>query len=160
MATLYETDFYTWTQDQAARLRRLQVADNGLDIPHLAEEVADLGRSELNRVRSLLTQVLVHYLKAAIDAESQAQAHWRSEAVVFQNDAVETFTPGMRQAIDVARLYDRAVKLLRRQLAPYGIEPGPLPACCPLDLDALLAADFDDAAAFEACRDALAQSRA
>jgi len=160
MDALYDRDFYTWTQDQAARLRRLQSADNGLDIPHLAEEVADLGRSELNRVRSLLIQVLVHYLKAAIDADSQVQAHWRSEAVVFQNDAVESFTPGMRQAIDVGRLYARAVKLLRRQLAPYGIEPGPLPERCPLDLDALLAADFDDAAAIEAFRAAIAEARA
>jgi hypothetical protein len=39
---LYDTDFYAWPQDQAAKLR--EVRDNRLDAENLAEEVADLGQ--------------------------------------------------------------------------------------------------------------------
>jgi hypothetical protein len=39
----YETDFYTWTQAQAAALCAKDVA--ALDLEHLAEEIADLGQS-------------------------------------------------------------------------------------------------------------------
>ena len=43
---LYEEDFYAWTQDQAASLRRLEAERwNGpLDLAHLAEEVEVWGR--------------------------------------------------------------------------------------------------------------------
>ena len=47
---LYDTDFYAWTQDQARKLR--EVRDNRLDAEHLAEEVADLGKSELRAVKA------------------------------------------------------------------------------------------------------------
>jgi hypothetical protein len=36
----YDTDFYAWTQAQAAAIRAKEVA--ALDIEHLAEEVEDL----------------------------------------------------------------------------------------------------------------------
>jgi hypothetical protein len=39
----YDTDFYAWTQQQAAALRAKDWA--AVDIEHLAEEVDDLGAS-------------------------------------------------------------------------------------------------------------------
>jgi hypothetical protein len=36
-ATLYDTDYYAWTQDQAERLRRL-IGDNRIEAELLAEE--------------------------------------------------------------------------------------------------------------------------
>ena len=55
---LYATDFYAWTKDQAAALRRL--ADerwNGpLDLAHLAEEVEDLGDTRRDAARSQVRQ--------------------------------------------------------------------------------------------------------
>ncbi len=57
---LYAEDFYAWTQDQAAALRRLaQVRWNGpLDLEHLADEVEDLGRSDRNAARSPLQRMI------------------------------------------------------------------------------------------------------
>jgi DNA-binding PucR family transcriptional regulator len=64
-AILYDKDFYAWTRAQADALRRLASERwNGpLDLEHLAEEVEDLGRSELSTVRSQLERVLEHLLK-------------------------------------------------------------------------------------------------
>jgi hypothetical protein len=41
---LYNTDFYTWTQHQAARWREGAVTE--LDLVHLAEEIKSVGMSQ------------------------------------------------------------------------------------------------------------------
>jgi Domain of unknown function DUF29 len=53
-ASLYDTDYYAWTQDQAATLRELAASRSNmrLDLSQLAEEVEDLGRNELRTVSS------------------------------------------------------------------------------------------------------------
>ncbi|GAB6843622.1 hypothetical protein HNR00_001147 [Methylorubrum rhodinum] len=59
--TAYEHDFYTWTQEQGARLRAGDVS--GLDFANLAEEVESLGRSQFDSLVSLWCIVLLHMLK-------------------------------------------------------------------------------------------------
>ena len=76
--SLYERDFYSWTQDQAEQLRTLR--DNRLDAEHLAEEVADLGRGQLEKVIGNLRQCLVHLIKAAAQPESPHVYEWIGEA--------------------------------------------------------------------------------
>jgi hypothetical protein len=56
----HETDFYTWTQEQAALLRRVPRGAFALDIDNLAEEIEDIGRGEIREVSSLPRQVLMH----------------------------------------------------------------------------------------------------
>jgi hypothetical protein len=57
---LYEDDFYAWTRGQAKALRCL--ADSrpnvALDFEHLIEEVADLGTSQRDAVRSQLRRII------------------------------------------------------------------------------------------------------
>jgi len=62
---LYATDYYAWTREQAAALRRLAAsrADLPLDLDHLAEEVAGLGKSERRAARSQMRRLLEHLLK-------------------------------------------------------------------------------------------------
>ena len=57
----YNTDFYGWTQEQAALLRAGRLTD--LDIENLIEEVETMGRSEKRELASRLTVLLVHLLK-------------------------------------------------------------------------------------------------
>jgi Domain of unknown function DUF29 len=61
-ASLYERDFYAWTQDQAATLRTWpeRLRPSALDIEHLAEEIEDLGSAQRNAVQSLIYQILLH----------------------------------------------------------------------------------------------------
>jgi hypothetical protein len=69
--------------------------------------------------------------------------HWWSEIVAFQTDAQHRFAPSMRQRIDLAALYARAVL----QIVPLrygGREPLPAPTICPVTLDELLTASSDE----------------
>jgi hypothetical protein len=64
----YDTDFYRWTQAQAATLRdeALQwLADLDLDLDHLAEEIESLGNEQAHAVESHLIILVQHLLKCA-----------------------------------------------------------------------------------------------
>jgi Domain of unknown function DUF29 len=62
---LYENDFYAWTRDQAKALRRLAATRPNveIDFEHLIEEVADLGVSQRDAVRSQVRRIIEHCLK-------------------------------------------------------------------------------------------------
>ena len=60
---LYEEDFYAWTQQQAGLLRRMPLTSNSVDAEHVAEEIEDLGRSELRTAQSLVEHIIEHLLK-------------------------------------------------------------------------------------------------
>ena len=60
-ATAYANDFYTWTQEQGARLRSGDLP--GLDRENLAEEIESLGKSQFAGLVSALRVVLLHMLK-------------------------------------------------------------------------------------------------
>ena len=57
----YDTDFYTWTQQQAAALRAKDWP--GLDVANLAEEIGSLGNEQAHAVESHLVIALTHLLK-------------------------------------------------------------------------------------------------
>src|SRR3546814_1610136 len=78
-AELYDTDFYAWTKAQADRLRRLEAtrANLDLDLPRLAEEVEDLGKSERNTLRSHLRRIIEHCLKLEWSPATDPRGSWR-----------------------------------------------------------------------------------
>ncbi|MBI5164930.1 MAG: DUF29 domain-containing protein [Magnetospirillum sp.] len=141
-APLHDADFFRWTEEQAAALRSMP-RSNVLDSDNLAEEIEDMGRAELNKVASLLTQVLTHLLKLAIDPAAPAREHWVDEILAFQADARRAFSPGMRERLEIAELWYDAVRRAAAALAEAGRPEVVLPAHCPLDLDTLLRRDFD-----------------
>ena len=55
-STLYERDFFAWTQDQAAALRRAQQdrINAPIDWAHLADELEELGGSIKDAIQSHL----------------------------------------------------------------------------------------------------------
>lgn len=57
----YDTDFYAWTQAQVDALRAKDWA--ALDLPHVIEEIADLGNEQRHAVESHLRILLAHLLK-------------------------------------------------------------------------------------------------
>lgn len=57
----YETDFYLWTQQQAALLRQGELSV--LDTVHLIDELEDMGASNRRALGSYLELVLLHLLK-------------------------------------------------------------------------------------------------
>jgi len=138
---LYDFDILLWSERQAALLRQaadgVRVNTEAPDWPNIIEEIESVGRSELNAVQSLLVQALLHDLKIAAWPQSRDVPHWRAEGRGFRDDAAAAFTPSMRQRIDVAKLYQRALHRLPDSMD--GQPPLPVLATCPNTLDELLA---------------------
>jgi hypothetical protein len=136
----YDSDILSWSERQAELLRRhaagerINAAD--LDWPNIIEEVADVGRNTLRACRSHLLQALLHDLKAAAWPQSRDVPHWRSEARIARINAADAFAPSMRQYIDVADLYAKAVRAMPD--AVDGQPPLSVGAVCPVTLDELL----------------------
>lgn len=138
----YDIDILTWSERQAALLRRMGAGErvnDQVDWENVAEEVESVGRSQLAQGKSLLVQAIVHMLKAQAWPHSRDVPHWRAEARGFRGDAADIFTPSMRQRIDVAELYARALQRLPERIGDQ--EPLPVPDQCPVTLDDLLSDD-------------------
>jgi hypothetical protein len=60
-ATLYDTDFYAWTNEQAALLRAGRLSE--ADLENIAEEIESMGKSERRELVSRLAVLLHHLLK-------------------------------------------------------------------------------------------------
>ena len=140
MTDLYEADILTWSERQAELLRRVaagESANESPDWPNIIEEIESVGNEQLHAVTSLLVQALVNMLKAEAWPLSREVPHWQSEARLFRGDAADRFSPSMRQRINLARIYRRALRGLPDTI--NGQPPLPLPEICPVTLDELLA---------------------
>ncbi len=73
----YETDFYLWTQQQAALLRQGEFNRVALDFANIAEEIESMGRRERHSIRSYLSNVIMHLLKWRYQPERRGTS-WRS----------------------------------------------------------------------------------
>ena len=71
----YDTDFYAWTQAQAAALRAKEWKT--LDVEHLAEEIADVGNALRFTIESHLERLLLHLLKYRYDPAPDPRRLWR-----------------------------------------------------------------------------------
>ena len=60
-ASLHDSDFYAWTNQQAALLRAGSL--DSADIERIAEEIESMGRSEKRELFSRLAMLLMHLLK-------------------------------------------------------------------------------------------------
>ncbi|MEH2302671.1 MAG: DUF29 domain-containing protein [Nostoc sp.] len=69
---LYETDFYTWTQEQVSLLKTQQW--DQLDTVNLIEEIETLGRRERQELRNRLGVLLGHLLKWQFQAEKRSNS--------------------------------------------------------------------------------------
>jgi len=136
---LYDADILLWSEQQSKLLRRR--AANALDWDNLAEEIADVGRSELHSVMSHLRLALLHDLKAEAWPLARDEPHWRAEARLHRDQARDRFTPGMAQRIDIAKLYRQARRGLPETID--GTNPLPLPASCPVTLEEMLSEDTE-----------------
>lgn len=75
----YDTDFYRWSRDQAAHLKKQEFAK--LDIDNLIEEIESLGRSERSALESYLANLFLHLLKI----KYQPKKHSRSWDLSVKN---------------------------------------------------------------------------
>jgi hypothetical protein len=143
LTALYASDILDWSERQATLLRRFASADRVndaiIDWENVIEEIESVGRAELHAVESLLTQALLHLLKAEAWSDSLAVPGWEAEARLFLRQARRRFTPSMRQRLSVAELYADALAGLPEAID--GQAPMSVASECPVALDALLGTD-------------------
>ena len=111
-ASLYQSDFYTWTQRQAAIIREGRVAD--ADLANIAEEIESLGRSQVAELRSRYTVHCLNLLKKIVQPERDGRS-WTT-TIVGQRLELERLlgdNPGLkpRRPIVFAQAYRDARKL-------------------------------------------------
>lgn len=125
------------TEPAAARLAAGERVNDQVDWGNVVEEIESAGNEQLHAVSSLLTQALIHRLKAIGWPNARDVDNWPADAERFRGDAIDRFAPSMRQRLDVASIYRRA---LRAVPARMDGNP-PLPPECPWSLDELLSDD-------------------
>jgi Domain of unknown function DUF29 len=105
----YDTDFYAWTQAQAAAIRA--GAWDAVDRVHLAEEVEDVGKSERRALTSHLRVLLTHLLKWEYQPERRSDS-W-TDSMLHAQIEVQTIleeSPSLRPELPafIARAYAQA----------------------------------------------------
>jgi hypothetical protein len=140
----YDEDFYAWTQEQAELLRRGPAAANRLDYDLIAEEIEDLGKSELHTVQSLCEHVIEHLLKLEYSGLDEPARHWRREIIEWRLQLEKKLTRSIVAKLDLRTRYRSALRLLRyfEDDAPGLI--GRVPAECPYSLDQILSRGDED----------------
>jgi hypothetical protein len=138
--TLYDTDFYAWTQQQATLLRA--EAFEEVDWNNLIEEIETLGRSEKNEVQSRLTVLIMHLLKLHYQPTKRTRS-WRVTVVTQRTDLERLLrdNPTLRARLPefVQELYPTAVK---RAVVETGLGKTTFPAACPYTLEQVMDEDF------------------
>ncbi len=143
-ASLYEEDFYAWTQQQAELLRRLPPVGNELDIENIAEEIEDLGRSDLRAARSLCEHIIEHLLKLEYSGIEEAADHWRDEIVEWRLQLEQILTRSIEAKLDLPGRYRAALRLLRRLERGQPGLMGRVPAQCPYTLEQIVSSGDED----------------
>jgi hypothetical protein len=149
---LYRSDYYAWTRQQAAELRRLEPArlNSPLDLANLAEEIESLGRSDLRRVRSQLRRIMEHLLKLQCSPATGPRGGWHATILEARQDIDDYLTPSMRPEIEagLARDYAKARARAVLALASHGEQAAAehLPEALPYALDELLDEEWPVAA--------------
>ncbi len=141
---LYDEDFYQWSREQAAALRRLSAERwNGpLDLEHLAEEVEELGSEVRNAARSHLRRLLSQALKLEYSPASEPRRGWIESIDDARIEIEERLTPTIRKDLEaqLPAIYARALRRTRKALVAEGAPNAAdaLSETCPYTLEQLL----------------------
>ncbi|TVQ20885.1 MAG: DUF29 domain-containing protein [Leptolyngbya sp. DLM2.Bin15] len=127
--TLYDQDFYAWTQRQVELLRSGQLGE--LDIKNLIEEIESLGRQERQELQNRLGVLLGHLLKWHCQPEARSKS-WvytiREQRRKIQRHLKDnpSLKPYLTEAIGVG--YEDGLDLVGRETS---LDPEQLPQSCP-----------------------------
>jgi Domain of unknown function DUF29 len=137
---LYELDFFEWTRAQAELLRR--GCFESADIPHIAEELADLGKRDRRETESFLERLIAHLLKWHMQAAKRSIS-WGNSIGDSRAQLRRIFkqSPSLRRYArdSIAEVYpDARRKASRETKLPLKA----FPAECPYSFHQLMDDDF------------------
>lgn len=132
--SLYERDFYSWTQEQSGLLRSGQT--NKIDLANLTEEIETLGRAERSALVSSYRSICLHQLKRLFQPEKSENRSWTRTIVRERNNVEANLedNPGLKP--QRTELFKRAYKHARREAAAEtGLAPNVFPLIPPFTLE-------------------------
>ena len=135
--TLYDEDFYVWTEVQSRLLRERRF--DALDLENLIEEVEALGRAERNKVLNDASVIIEHLLKLQHSPAQEPRNSWRASIREHRRRLRRDLTPRLCTILEaeLATLYaeirDDTGALLRDHGEHAAADA--LPATCPYALD-------------------------
>ena len=138
--TLYEQDYYAWTEQQVALLQTGRFAE--IDLVHLIEEVEDIGKSQRRAVKSALLVVLIHLLKYRLQPTHRTQS-WRVTLREHRRRLRDEFadSPSLTPYAErvLAECYQDAYEEAADEM---GLPLAAFPPACPFTLEQVLDRNF------------------
>ncbi|ETX03707.1 MAG: hypothetical protein ETSY1_46400 (plasmid) [Candidatus Entotheonella factor] len=142
MTSNYDSDFYEWTQHQAAALAAGHFSE--LDLANLAEEIESLGKSDRRQLGNRLEVLMLHLLKWRYQPERRQTGHSWEDSILEQRGRIESLlsdSPSLRRQVSdlVSTHYPRA---RRRANSQTGLPLETFPQTCPWTQDQILDDEF------------------
>lgn len=136
----YDSDFYTWTQQQAALLRAGRAAE--LDWSNVAEEIEGMGNSQRDQLTSRLGVLLAHLLKWDHQPGLRGNS-WRLTIREQRRRIARVLqrNPGLKGELDeiMADAHGDALLMAERET---GLAEFVFPQACPWSFDQAMRADI------------------
>jgi hypothetical protein len=116
-SSLYDSDFYEWTQTVSGHLRNGRLPE--ADLEHIAEEIADMGKRDRRELFSRMTVLLMHLMKWAAQPERRNVSTWKA-TIDEQREQIGYIledSPSLRARLigEMPELYSRATLRASRE---------------------------------------------
>lgn len=139
-STLYDRDFYAWSQEQAQLLRAGRLTQ--ADIEHIAEEIESMGKTEKRELTSRLAVLLAHMLKWRFQPERRAKS-WRLSIEEQRRQVARHMrdNPSLKSSLTEAMedAYGDAIIAAERET---DLDRAAFPKACPWSFEQITNEDF------------------
>jgi hypothetical protein len=136
----YDDDYHAWVLEQIALLKAARFSD--LDIPHLTDELKDLGNMTKREIENRLTVLLQHLLKWEFQPDKRSNS-WRATIIEQRRriNAELVDSPSLRRY--PATVIEEEYVLARLRAADEtGVSVKRFPSSCPYSASEALDSEF------------------
>lgn len=138
----YDTDFYLWTQQQAALLRQGQFSR--MDAENIAEEIESMGNSNRFALESFLANVIMHLLKWKYQPERRCTS-WELSIVNGRHQIEKRLKNSPSLKPKLPEIIEGEYRLARRNASGETTLPlNIFPEQCPFTIEQIIGDDWPD----------------
>ncbi|AFZ00921.1 DUF29 domain-containing protein [Calothrix sp. PCC 6303] len=138
--SLYETDFYGWTQQQVDLIRKQQW--NQIEWQNVIEEIESLGKQQRQELRNRLSVLVGHLLKWQFQPQCRSRS-WLATLRIQRRDTLRLLqdNPSLKSYLDdgLVEAYENARDLA---MGETDLPEETFPLECPYDLEDIFSNSF------------------